>query len=50
MKEFGFQGFVVVLLLMVAAIVALTCGLKYLEDARKRKNDVDDTWWGWGMT
>ena len=47
MKELGFQGFVVLLLLMVA-IMALIYGLKYQEDVRrgKEKNDDDDRWWG----
>lgn len=41
------QGFVVLLLLMVA-IMALIYGLKYQEDVRrgKPKNDDDDRWWG----
>ena len=47
MKQLGFPGFVVLLLLMVA-ITALHYGLKYQEDVRKgkAKNDDDDRWWG----
>jgi hypothetical protein len=46
-NELGLQGFVVLLLLMVA-IMALIYGLKYQEDVRrgKAKNDGDDRWWG----
>jgi len=36
LKELGLQGFVVLLLLMVA-IMALICGVKYLEDVRRGK-------------
>ena len=47
MKELGFQGFVVLLLLM-AAIMTLIYGLKYQEDVRqgKGKDDDHDRWWG----
>ena len=47
MKELGFQGFVVPLLLMVA-IMALIYALKYQEDVRrgKAKEDGNDRWWG----
>ena len=47
MKELGFQGFVVLLLLMVA-VMALIYGLKYQEDVRrgKAKEDGKDRWWG----
>ena len=47
MKELGFQGFVVPLLLMVA-IMALIYALKYQEDVRrgKAKDDGNDRWWG----
>jgi hypothetical protein len=48
-NEFGFQGFIVVPLLMVAAIMVLTFGLKYQQNPRKRKNDDDDDRWRWGM-
>jgi hypothetical protein len=45
-KELGFQGFVVLLILMVA-IMALISGLKYQEDVRRGKGkDDDDRWWG----
>ena len=46
MKELGFQGFVVLLLLMVA-IMALIYALKYQEDVRrgKAKDDGNDRWW-----
>ena len=44
MKELGLQGFVVLLLLMVA-IMALIYGLKYQEDVWRGK-DNDDRWWG----
>ena len=46
MKELGFQGFVVPLLLMVA-IMALIYALKYQEDVRrgKAKDDGNDRWW-----
>jgi len=46
-KELGLQGFVVLLLLMVA-IMALIYGLKYQEDVwrAKEKNDDDDRWSG----
>jgi hypothetical protein len=45
-KQLGFQGLVVLLLLMVT-IMALIYGLKYQEDAwrGKEKNDDDDRWW-----
>ncbi len=47
MKELGLQGFVVLLLLMVA-IMALIYALKYQEDLRrgKGKDDDCDRWWG----
>jgi hypothetical protein len=44
-KELGFQGFVVLLVLMVA-IMALTYALKYQEDVRRGKDDDYDRWWG----
>ena len=44
-KELGFQGFVVLLVLMVA-IMALTYALKYQEDVRRGKDDDYHRWWG----
>ena len=47
MKELGLQGFVVLLLLMVA-MMALIYGLKYQEDltSGKAKNNYGDRWSG----
>jgi hypothetical protein len=46
-KVLGFQGFVVLLLLMVATM-ALIYALKYQEDVGrgKAKDDGNDRWWG----
>ena len=47
MKELGFQGFVVLLLLMVA-VMALIYALKYQQDLRWGKGEDGDydKWWG----